>query len=132
MNTVTQKIMHLRPTTPRCNPIDYFDWKKVNYSNKGGMTIVSRLHKENFTPVLLEYALSFTSPKDEFVKRLGVELATVRLTIKDEFYRSLPINVNNSHDNDELLMYIISDILMNVNYPRHVKKLLKNYFKRNY
>lgn len=90
---------------------------------KGGVTIVSQLVKADDAPGYLNYGVAFASPKDTFIKKIGVEIARQR--VNDN---TLPVHTNR-YTNKILLMYIISDILLNRSdliIPKFAKKLLLN------
>lgn len=120
-----QKIVHLRNYLEKGKEYsDYF-----TKTNKGGITIVSRLFKdENNNPVTLAYGVSFASPKEQFNRKFGVQLALDRLIHKDTIYSSRMRFVNTRYDNDIILMSIISDILRNMKYPKHAKEILTSKF----
>lgn len=90
---------------------------------KGAVTIVSHLIKEDGHSGYLRYGVAYSSPKDTFVKKVGVEIAKQRLND----INPLPVNTND-YNNDMLLMSIISDILLNRAYPRFAKNLLLSKF----
>lgn len=125
-NTVVQKVVHLRP--------------KYNLNKKNGaVTIATRLFKdEDGTPLVLKYAVAFTSPKDQFTKKIGAKIALERLdddpsriTENKAYCRTLNVT-NRYYNNDILLMAVVSDILLNMPYPRSVKDVLLNKFINNY
>ncbi len=117
-----QKIVHLRNFLED----DFNNFKKTN---NGAVTIVSRLYKdENRKPVALAYAVSFVSPKEQFNRKFGVQLALDRLIHKDTVYSNRMRFTNSHYNNDVVLMSIISDILRNMEYPKHAKELLTSKF----
>lgn len=117
-----QKIVHLRNFLNE----DLDDFRR---NNSGAVTIISRVYKdENRKPVALEYAVAFASPKEQFSRKFGVELATQRLQNKDEVYSSRMRMINSYYNNDIILMSIISDILRNMEYPKHARNLLLEKF----
>jgi hypothetical protein len=128
MNTnFVQKTVHIRPKTKE---------EQLKY---GAVSIVSRLFKNEYNePELISYAVSFTSPKDQFTKKIGAKIALERIdndpsriTENNIYCRSLPIN-NKHYDNDMILMAIVSDILLNIPYPRPARRVLSNKFINNH
>ncbi len=92
-----------------------------NKNEFGAITIASNLDIDNNK---LEYAVAFCSPKDEFTKKIGRELAISRLESKDvQFYRILPV-ANRPQKYHNLRLYILGDILANMKYPYYIQSLL--------
>lgn len=125
-DTMVQKVVHLRP---RCN---------INKKN-GAVTIATRLFKtEDGTPLALKYAVAFTSPKDQFTKKIGAKIALERLDddpgriTENRTYSRVLTVTNRYYNNDMLLMAVVSDILLNMPYPRSVKNVLLTKFVNNY
>lgn len=124
--TMVQKIVHLRP--------------KYNSNKKdGSVTIATRLIKsEDGSPLFIKYAVAFMSPKDQFTKKIGAKIALERLDgdpsrITESNVYCHVLNVTNRYyNNDMLLMAVVSDILLNMPYPRSAKNVLLNKFVNNY
>jgi len=125
-NITVQKVVHLRPK---------YDINKKN----GSVTIATRLVKnEDGTPLFIKYAVAFMSPKDQFTKKIGAKIALERLDgdpsrITENNAYCHVLNVTNRYyNNDMLLMAVVSDILLNMPYPRSAKSVLLNKFVNNY
>lgn len=78
-------------------------------NEKGAITIASKLSNNEFgIPENLEFAVTFCSPKDQFDKKFGREISTIRLENKDsEYYRKIDLRGNR-----KLKHYEISDLMM--------------------
>lgn len=86
---------------------------------KGAITIVSELHKEPNQDGYIKYGVAYSSPKDTFVKKIGIKLAKQRV----ENSKFLPVYTNR-YNNNVLLMSIISDLILTGTYPRFARKIL--------
>lgn len=76
---------------------------------RGGITITSKL---NFEENSLEYAVSFCSEKDSFVKKLGTTKSIERLENQSSnYYRKLNL-VNKKVNSNYLTSYILYDMLI--------------------
>lgn len=109
------KVQHLRSHwCSRCN----------QNKNKGGITIASRL---NFEEQSLEYAVSFCSEKDSFVKKIGSLQAQDRFENKSsKYYRRLDLT-NKKVNSNYLTMYILADMLIAMqNKPNWANKYIQN------
>jgi hypothetical protein len=93
-------------------------------TNKGGITIVSRLYKKDHIPHTLAYGVSFASPKDCFNKKKGASIATARLNNKDPEFSGMMKFTSSRYNTDLVLLSVIGDILRNVKYPKHAEFLL--------
>jgi hypothetical protein len=102
------KFHHIRPGTYHNN-------------NAGVITIASNLNKDPITgyPNQLEFAVSFCSPKDNFSKTVGRNIAMIRATDKDKYYyRSIPLQLNRKLTHYDITNLIVSTIFGTMKIPR--------------
>lgn len=109
-----RKIKHFRPFSYHNRP------------DHGAVTVVSDLiYGDSKFPLAVEFAVSYCSPKDQFVKRDGVAIAVQRLKDKDpKFYRNIPITSNRKLHYYELEDLISVTMLASMDSPRWARNLL--------
>lgn len=111
-----RKIKHFRP----------FSYRYTPRHNQGAVTVVSDLiYGDGKFPLAVEFAVSYCSPKDQFVKRDGVAIAIQRLKDKDpKFYRNIPITSNRKLHYYELEDLISVTMLASMDSPKWARSLL--------
>ena len=111
-----RKIKHFRP----------FSYRYDNRSNRGAITVVSDLiYGDGKFPIAVEFAVSYCSPKDQFIKRDGVAIADQRLKTKDaRFYRMIPITANRKLHYYELEDLIAVNVMHSMDAPKWARELL--------
>ncbi len=105
------------------------NWYNSSYngSHKGAVTIVSNLiyEPEQQFPTAIEFAVSYCSPKDQFFKKRGIEIATRRLQDKhSDYYRKVQLTARRKLYCYELDRLISATIATSMSRPEWSSSIL--------
>ena len=105
------KYQHIRP---------YYAQKGKGDNKNGVITIAYNIRmNDNGFPLVLEFAVSFCSPRDTFSKKIGREFAYNRLMAENQnFYRSIPLYPNRKLKHHEISDLIVANIFDTMELPR--------------
>ncbi len=96
--------------------IRYYRLNEHHHVKEGAITVASDLvYTGQEYPSKLEFAVSFTNPKDMFIKKVGSGIAKERLRDKhNQFFASVPLNANRKlhyYEIDQIIETYIASIM---------------------